>query len=75
MYHGDHAPPHFHVEYQGREAFVSIATGDIISGSLPGRAARLVKEWALERQEELLLDWNLAQRFEPLNRIKGADND
>lgn len=75
MYHGDHAPPHFHAEYQGYEAFISVSSGDVISGTLPIKAAKLVKEWCLEHQEELMLDWNLAQRFETLNRIKGADND
>jgi hypothetical protein len=35
MYHDDHPPPHFHASYQGFEAFVAIATGEIIAGSLP----------------------------------------
>ncbi len=75
MYHGDHAPPHFHVEYQGNEAFVEIRTGEVMSGALPKRAARIVKEWCLERQDELLEDWQLAQSLLPLKRIPGADND
>jgi uncharacterized protein DUF4160 len=33
MYHDDHNPPHFHAEYQGHEAFVEIATGEVIAGS------------------------------------------
>ncbi len=75
MYHGDHAPPHFHAEYQGHEAFVAIETGDVIAGRLPSRATRIVKEWALEHQRELQDDWALAQQLEPLNAIPGADND
>lgn len=75
MYHGDHTPPHFHAEYQGNEAFVAIETGEVIAGGLPKRAARIVKEWALEHQRELLDDWALAQQMEPLNTIPGADND
>lgn len=75
MYHDDHAPPHFHVEYQGHEALVSISSGDVISGKLPKKAARLVKEWCLEHQPELMDDWTKAQNLEPLLRIPGADND
>jgi hypothetical protein len=52
MYFEDHNPPHFHAEYAGNEAFISIATGDVVEGRLP---ARLVKEWALARQS-LLMD-------------------
>ena len=44
MYFDDHAPPHFHVEYQGHEAFVAIETGETIAGRLPRGAAKLVKE-------------------------------
>ncbi|MGE5785615.1 MAG: DUF4160 domain-containing protein [Myxococcales bacterium] len=35
MYHGDHPPPHFHVEYQGHEAFVDVMSGSIVEGHLP----------------------------------------
>ena len=45
MYHGDHPPPHFHAAYQGFEAFVGIADGEILHGSLPRKAARIVKQW------------------------------
>lgn len=38
MYHVDHNPAHFHVEYQGHEALVAIETGEILAGKLPGRA-------------------------------------
>jgi hypothetical protein len=75
MYHNEHAPPHFHVEYQGHEAFVSIATGDIIDGELPKKARQLVKEWCLVHKAALLDNWQLAQQLQPLNRIPGADND
>ncbi|WP_373691025.1 DUF4160 domain-containing protein [Endozoicomonas sp. ONNA2] len=35
MYHADHAPPHFHAEYQGHEALVDISTGHVLEGGLP----------------------------------------
>jgi hypothetical protein len=43
MYFGDHPPPHFHALYAGQKARFSIATGEIIDGELPPRAARLVQ--------------------------------
>jgi hypothetical protein len=75
MYFDDHPPPHFHAAYQGNEAFVAIATGEIIKGYLPSRAARLVKEWAQEHRAELLANWSRGERLEPMERIPGADND
>lgn len=30
MYYDDHNPPHFHVEYAGDEALISIDTLDVI---------------------------------------------
>lgn len=46
-----------------------------MQGSLPRRAAKLVKEWCLDHRVELLEDWRLAQALLPLKRIPGADND
>jgi hypothetical protein len=75
MYFDDHAPPHFHVEYQGHEAFVAIETGEIIDGRLPRKAAKLVKDWCLDHQAELTDNWQRAVVLQPLQRIPGADND
>lgn len=73
MYHNDHAPPHFHVEYQGHEALVRIDSGEILEGELPNRAQQIVCEWATERRAELMLNWDRARALEPLDRIPGAD--
>ncbi|MBN2895717.1 MAG: DUF4160 domain-containing protein [Campylobacterales bacterium] len=75
MYHGDHPPSHIHVEYQGFEAFLGIEDAALLKGSLPKKAYRLVAEWIEEHKEELRRDWECAQRYEPLEKIKGADND
>ncbi|MCX8085679.1 MAG: DUF4160 domain-containing protein [Rhodocyclaceae bacterium] len=75
MWHDDHPPPHVHVEYQGWEALVDIESGEIMAGRLPKKAAALVREWCLAHQAELLANWQRAQRFEPLERIPGADQD
>ena len=75
MFYVDHPPPHFFATYEGYEANVSIETGEVIAGKLPRNATRLVREWALEHQAELLANWDLARRRQPLQRIAGADND
>ena len=75
MYHADHGPAHFHAEYQGREALVEIETGAVLEGRLPGKALRLVREWTEEHRAELRMNWQRAQNLEPLERIRGADDD
>ena len=75
MWHDDHPPPHIHVEYQGFEALIDISSGDVSQGKLPRKVAAIVKEWCHNDQEELLVNWQKAQNFEPLERIKGADHD
>lgn len=75
MYHDDHPPPHIHAEYQGYEAFVSIDTGDVLEGQLPTKAAAIVREWCLVHQRELVQNWENAQAFGSLERIRGADHD
>jgi hypothetical protein len=75
MWHDDHPPPHIHVEYQGFEALVNIANGEVSEGELPRKVAAIVREWCLVHQAELQDNWQRAQRFEPLDRIQGADRD
>lgn len=75
MYHDDHNPPHFHVEYQGHQALMAIETGEVLSGKLPTKATKIVQEWAKQHQAELLQDWQYAVDLKPLQRIPGADND
>lgn len=75
MWHDDHPPPHIHVEYQGFEALVNIATGEVAEGELPRKVASIVKEWSQVHQAELQANWHRAQNFEPLERIQGADRD
>ena len=70
MYYDDHCPPHFHAYYGENEAIVSIETLEIIDGVLPKRAKAMVMEWASEHREELLEDWTLAEKHQPLKRIE-----
>jgi hypothetical protein len=70
MYYRDHSPPHFHVRYAGQEAIVEISTGDVIAGSLPGRAERLVREWARLHRDELHANWQRARAHEATEPIE-----
>ena len=70
MYYSDHAPPHFHARYGEDEIRVNIENGEVISGSFPPRAQRLVLEWLELHRDELLEDWILAQDRKPLNKIE-----
>lgn len=53
MYYDDHDPPHFHAEYAGDEALISIDTLEVIAGGLPSRALGLIYEWAGKHRPEL----------------------
>jgi hypothetical protein len=75
MYFVEHPPPHFSAIYSGQEANVSIETGEILEGRLPGNAARLVKQWALAHRGELEDNWRRARAGTPLLKIAGLDDD
>ena len=64
MYFGDHPPPHFHAHYSGDSAKIEIASGDVIAGSLPPRALRLVREWIKEHRDELEANRERAVSYE-----------
>lgn len=70
MYRPDHPPPHFHAQYGEYVAQVALGSGEILAGSLPQRAVRLVQEWARLHPEELEANWELAQALEPLVPIE-----
>ena len=65
MYAKDHFPPHFHAIYGDDEAMIEIKSKAIINGSLPNRAFKLVKEWAELHEEELILNFDEAQKPNP----------
>ena len=70
MFFNDHPPPHFHARYGEFEATIEIGTLDILEGTLPARALRLVQEWAMMHREELLEDWRLCRENAPPARIE-----
>jgi hypothetical protein len=80
---GHHGRPHFHAYYGEHEASFDLA-GEIIVGSLPKRALRLVQDWADRAREtlasgshprfgqhadDLLADWERVVNEEPLEPI------
>lgn len=70
IFHDDHNPPHFHVYYSEHEAVIEIVSGKMIRGSLPTRAKKLVEEWRMLHQNELLKCWSQAQQLKSLKKIK-----
>ena len=73
MFYNDHLPPHFHASYGGDTAEISIESGEIIEGSLPRPALRLVREWLDQRRSLLAVNWDRARAHEPLDRIEGLE--
>lgn len=68
MLYDDHDPPHFHADYGEYRIAVEIDSG-VVEGRFPRRALRAVMEWQEVHRDELLGDWLLAKRHQPLNRI------
>ena len=75
MFHGDHAPPHFHASYQGFEALIAVEDGRVLAGALPKRALRIVQEWGAAHRGELLENWQRGVDLLPMEMIPGADLD
>ena len=48
-------------------------TGEIIGGSLPRTAARMVRDWVELRNAEVKANWELGRQLEPFDQVPGAD--
>ena len=69
MYYNDHAPPHFHAEFQDEQATFDFL-GGVRDGSLHSvTARRLVAEWAKLHRAELEENWQLGRDGKPFNLI------
>lgn len=68
MFFNEHGVPHFHAVYGEYEITVEVETG-AVHGEFPGRALRLVLDWAELHKAELFEDWLLARKGQPLKRI------
>ena len=65
-----HHRAHVHARYQGDEAVIAIPEGELLEGSLPSGKLRLVLAWVEIHRDELVADWELAERGEALFRIE-----
>jgi Domain of unknown function (DUF4160) len=62
IYRPDHPPPHFHAQYGEHIAQIELETLEILNGSLPLRALRLVRESAGLHTDELAANWRWRKR-------------
>nr|WP_308189834.1 DUF4160 domain-containing protein [Nostoc sp. XA010] len=61
--------PHTFTRYNNQKAIVSIQTLEILEGELTTRLFKLVTEWAILHQVELMEDWELARDNQTLEKI------
>ena len=57
MYFREHGVPHFHAIYGEFNGVFEVDTLKMIEGDLPGRAQKLVLEWAERFHDELRRMW------------------
>jgi hypothetical protein len=70
MFHNEHNPPHFRAEYQGQRGVFSI-DGNIIKGNITSKTAKkLIHEWALLHQDEIMQNWQKASQGKQIDRIE-----
>ena len=65
-----HHLPHIHVEYQGMMAVLEIPGGTLLEGQLPNKKLRLLQAWIDIHEDELMADWSLAVKGEPVFPIE-----
>ena len=65
---GEHNPPHFHASYQGHNAVFDLE-GELLEGEMPSRQKKFIAAWAVLHQDELLANWELAEKKQPLYKI------
>ncbi len=58
IYLKDHVPPHLHVFFGGKEALVSIATGEVLHGTLPRPKMRAVQRWLENNRDQVAYIWD-----------------
>lgn len=70
MFFKEHGVPHFHARYAGQVAVYAVESLERIRGEIPGRADRLVREWAGLHRQELMQNWEQARAGRPLASIE-----
>ncbi|WP_231879459.1 DUF4160 domain-containing protein [Methylomonas koyamae] len=72
MYHDDHNPPHFHVEYQGHEALIAIETGEVLAGSLPNKALKFSSRLGYRTPKRIVNRLAICDRTQTLAANSGS---
>ena len=70
MYYQEHAPPHFHAEYQGQRATFDFGGERLIGEFRSGTAMRLIQEWAAQHRVQLEANWANMEAGRALERIQ-----
>ena len=65
----EHNPPHIHAFYGDESATFYISDGEIMNGSLPRTAKKLVKEFITLYRNELLQMWETGE-YQKLNGLE-----
>lgn len=58
LWPNDHPPPHIHAMVAEDEARISIATGDVLSGTIPRAKLRAVTDWLIAHRESVAFQWD-----------------
>mgnify|MGYP002461025340 CR=1 FL=1 len=66
----DPMPPHFHASYGEDEVIVSILDIEVLEGSMPSKQLKMLLGWAAFHQDELMENWELAQKKQELFEIE-----
>lgn len=70
----DSVTPHFYVRYNTQEVVLSIATGEVIRGSIPKHGLRMVREWVNLHRKDLLSNFEESRKPSPqLIKIQPLD--
>ncbi len=64
-----HHEPHFHAYYGEQTAVFSIASGQLLAGSLPAPQRRAIEAWRRARQAELQENWERLQARQRITEI------
>jgi hypothetical protein len=70
MYWDEHNPPYFHAEYAEFKAIVSIKESVVVKGVLPAKHLKLVLAWCEIHRDELLKNWDSAQKNGEITKIE-----
>lgn len=65
-----HHCPHIHAEYAEYEATISLEDGEVLAGFIPAQKLKLVQAWIEIHKDELLANWKLAIKGEPVFKVE-----